>query len=335
MHMADPNKIANKVLGKLRAYYGQDNVEEVVINRPEEVLIKWRRGEWEAFPAPELTYDHLHRLCSILANINSAKFSETELPVVSCELPGAPFRFQCMMGPNVRYNLDDRRGVALAVRSLVADASINFESYGLKKGVALPGPMKQIDDFIISADHVQTIKDVIARHETILISGATSSGKTTFANKVIELIPREERILTVEDTREVHVPHLNKVHFVVQRNNSTNKVGYQQIIDSLMRLTPDWIICGEVSVENAHSVYSLMGKGHPVITTIHADSPEGAVSALAENISKSSGKGAALSGQDLLSSMRRQIGCIIQIVRHNGPRQVSEITFPSREFAQD
>lgn len=331
MHTSDPNQIANRVLSKLAGYYARENVEEVVVNQPGEVWVKLRRGPWESFPAPELTYEHLMRVCTILANINSAKFSETDLPVVSCELPGAPFRFQGIIGQNVRYNLSDRKGVALAIRALTADKSISFSSYGLEKGVALPSKENKIEDFIVSEDHVKTIQDVISRHESIMISGATSTGKTTFANRVIELIPQTERIISIEDSREVVIDHPNKVHFIVPRNRSTNNVGYTQIIDSLMRLTPDWIVCGEVSVDNTQPIYTLMGKGHPVLTTIHSDSPEGAIGTFAQNISMGAGKAAALSGQDLIDSIRRQIGCIIQIKRRDGVRQVTDIAFPSRE----
>ena len=131
MHTPDPNHIAERVLRKLHAYYGRENVEEVVLNRPGEIWIKARREDWKIENAPELDYNYLNRVCTVLANINGALFSENDLPVVSCELPGAPFRFQAIIGPNVRYELKDRKGAALAIRALTADTSIDFSSYGL------------------------------------------------------------------------------------------------------------------------------------------------------------------------------------------------------------
>lgn len=336
MLVSDPNHVAKRILTKLRAYYGRDNLEEVVINRPGEVWIKHRREDWQVVDAPELTYEHLRRVCSTLANINNAKFDENDIPVVSCELPGAPFRFQAIMGPNVRYSLDDREGVAIAIRALTADTSIGFGSYGLSKGAHLPGAKQGgVDDFGMTDDHVQHILDVINRHESIVISGATSTGKTTFTNKVIELLGRGERVITVEDARELTVPHPNRVHLMVPRNRGTNNVTYGTIIDSLMRLTPDWIICGELSVDNAQPVYATMGKGHPIITTVHAGSPNEAVAAFANNMSLGSGKNAPLSGIELTKSIRRQIGCIIQLERREGRRQVVDIVFPSREENTD
>lgn len=110
MLTADPNHIATRVLKKLSRYYLADNIEEVIMNRPGFIWIKERRGEWEQFEAPELDYKYVYRLCRVLANINSAKFSEDDLPVVSCEIPGAPYRFQAMVGPNVRYSWMTARG---------------------------------------------------------------------------------------------------------------------------------------------------------------------------------------------------------------------------------
>jgi type IV secretory pathway ATPase VirB11/archaellum biosynthesis ATPase len=330
----DPNHIAKRVLTKLSSYYLIEELEEIVVNKPGEIWVKKRRQDWELRDAPDLNYTYIKRVCRILANINGALFSEADLPVVSCELPGSPFRFQAIIGQNVRYNLDDRKGVALAIRALTADTSINFSSYGLVPNTILPGSAVSMDEFGVTNDHVETIAEVIAKHESIVISGATSTGKTTFTNKVIELIPPDKRIITVEDARELTVHQKNRVHLMVPRNRSANSVGYSEVIDSLVRLTPDWIICGELSIANAQPIYATMGKGHPVITTVHAGTPDEAVSAFANNMSIAGGE-VSLSGPELANSIRSQIGCIIQLDRRDGVRKVVEITFPSRKASKD
>lgn len=334
MLTADPNHIATRVLKKLSKYYLIDNVEEVIMNRPGFVWIKERRKEWEQREAPELDYQYIYRICKVLANINSAKFSEDDLPVVSCEIPGAPYRFQAIVGPNVRYTLDDRKGVALAIRALTADTSIDFSSYGLTEGASLPGAVTALVDFELSSDHVEALSEVIRRHESIIISGGMSTGKTTFTNKLIEMIDAKERVITVEDARELTVHHKNRVHLIVPRNRSANSVDYPTIIDSLVRLTPDWIVCGELSIANAQPIYATMGKGHPVITTVHAGSPLEAIGAFANNMNIA-GADTALSGDALYESIKSQIGAIIQLDRWDGKRKVVEIAFPSREVAQE
>jgi type IV secretion system protein VirB11 len=332
MLRADPNHIATRVLAKLSKFYLSPRLEELVMNRPETVWIKERGQDWQEVDAPELTYEYIFRVCRVLANINNAKFSEDDLPVVACELPGAPFRFQAVIGSNVRYDHDDRKGIALAIRALTADTSISFASYGLTSDVVLPGSAAGLTGFDMSSDHLAALSEVIRRHESIVISGATSTGKTTFTNKLIEMIPRAQRIITVEDTKELTVPHLNRVHMIVPRTRAANAVDYTTIINALMRLTPDWIVCGELSIENAQPVYAIMGKGHPVITTVHSGSPEEAIKAFANNMSMAKSE-AALSGDALSESISAQIGAIIQIERRDGQRRVVEIAFPSREKA--
>lgn len=332
MLTADPNHIAGRVLTKLHRYYGQDNLEEVVMNRPGYIWVKERRSDWVEIEAPELTYEYVFRLCKVLANINNAKFSENDLPIVSCELPGAPFRFQAVVGSNVRYNLDDRKGVAMAIRALTADTRIDFSSYGLTSDAVLPGSAAGLMEFDMQADNIEALQRIVMRHESIIISGATSTGKTTFTNKVIELIPAHERIITVEDARELTVPHENRVHMMVPRTRSANSIGYPAIIDALVRLTPDWIICGELSIANAQPIYATMGKGHPVITTVHAGSPNEAIAAFANNMSIA-GADSALSGDSLYRSIASQVGAIIQLERRDGHRRVVDITFPSRDIA--
>ncbi|MFZ3583788.1 ATPase, T2SS/T4P/T4SS family [Loktanella sp. DJP18] len=333
MLTADPNHIAGRVLRKLHAFYSRPNLEELVMNRPGYVWIKDRGSDWQEFEAPELTYDYIFRLCKVLANINNAKFSEADIPIVSCELPGAPFRFQAVVGSNVRYSLDDRVGVALAIRSLMADTRIDFSSYGLVGDAQLPGSAAGLLAFDVGEDHIEALHEIIARHESIIVSGATSTGKTTFTNKVIELIPENERIITVEDARELSVLQRNRVHMMVPRTRSANAIGYPEIIDSLVRLTPDWIICGELSIANAQPIYATMGKGHPVITTVHAGSPAEAIAAFANNMSIA-GADIALSGRSLYDSIASQVGAVIQLERRDGRRRVVDIAFPSRDIAR-
>jgi type IV secretion system protein VirB11 len=198
----------------------------------------------------------------------------------------------------------------------------------------LPGATSGLTEFSLSEDHIESLNEVIGRHESIIISGATSTGKTTFTNKLIEMISEKDRIITVEDARELTVHQKNRVHLVVPRNRSANSVDYSTIIDALVRLTPDWIICGELSIANAQPIYATMGKGHPVVTTVHAGSPLEAVGAFANNMNIS-GADTALSGDSLLESIRSQIGAIIQLDRRDGMRKVVEIVFPSREVAQE
>lgn len=324
------NDLAVAVLGKLAKHYLMDGIEEVAVNRPLHVWRKLRGGEWIEYPDPEITYEYLRQVCRVLANINGARFSEDDMPIVSCELPGAPFRFQAIVGHNVRYELSDSRGVAIAIRSLMANTEIRFEHYGLIKGVKLKGALQEWLSAELSDEAVDHLGQVIDNYQSVLVSGATSTGKTTFVNQVIRLIDEKKRIISVEDAREVTIPHKNRVHLMVPRNRGTNAIGYNQILDSIVRLTPEFVVCGELSVYNAQPLFSLMGKGHPVITTVHAATPEEAMRAFVNNMA-SAGQGSGMSGESAMDTLEALVGCIVQLVYREGKRRVTEIVFPSRE----
>ena len=326
------NQIAAKVLEKLSKYYLLKNVEEIAINRPGTVWIRKRQRDWKLTEAPELDYVYIHRLCRVLANINNAKFSEDDLPIVSCELPGGGHRFQAIIGSNVRYDVDDRKGVALTVRTLSAYTQIQLSSYGLTSKNRLQCNSKSIDGIELPESHIEALTEIIRRRESIIISGATSTGKTTFANKIIELIDLNHRIITLEDAREITVAHQNRVHIIVPRNRSANSVGHPEIIDALVRLTPDWIIIGELSIANSQPIYTIMGKGHPVVTTVHAGSPEEAIRAFANNMAIARFE-TPLSGMALHNSIRSQTGVIFQLARKGRKRKVVDIIYPSRQTA--
>lgn len=318
------NMIALRVLDRLKAYYASQDVEEVVMNRPEQIWVKPKRRDWTALAAPELTYDYIaHRVCPVLANINGAQFSEGDIPIVACELPGLPYRFQCVVGNNVRYDEGDRRGVALAIRSLLKGTDITFENYGLIKGAKSKNTNEVFDGFSLESDDMQLILSAIEAGMSILVSGPTSSGKTTFVNQVIAQIDPKLRIISVEDARELRISQPNRVHFVVPRHRGSNHIGYNEIIDALMRLTPDYVICGEVSVSNAAALYSLMGKGHPIMSTVHAASPDEAMQAFANNMMTS---GIAQDSRVIIDNLEQQVGCIVQLTKR---RQVARIAFPA------
>ncbi len=323
------DRLATQILQPLSKYYLRDEAEEIVINQPQEVWLKDRRdGGWHRFEDDILTYDRLMKTCRVLANINGSRFNEENAPVVSCELPGLPYRFQGVMGQNVRYTLGDRRGVGIAIRSLntpVRDFSA-WRPGGTDATLIEQSGLEE--QFEAPSDLLDGLRGAIDRGETIIIAGATSTGKTSFTNGVISIIERDARVLTVEDTLELQVPHANRLRLVVPRNVSPGGFGWKQAIDSFMRLTPDWIVCGELSMDNAATIYNLMGKGHPIITTVHASTPKEALQAFVNNMS---GAGSNLNDRSTLDNLHAQVGCIVQLDRQGGKRKISEVVFPSAE----
>ena len=99
----------------------------------------------------------------------------------------------------------------------------------------------------------------------ILISGATGSGKTTFAKGLVELIPLHERLLTIEDTRELTVPHRNAVHLLYAKDGQgVARTGPRALLESALRMRPDRILLQELR-DGAAAFFFLrtVNSGHP------------------------------------------------------------------------
>ncbi len=104
-------------------------------------------------------------------------------------------------------------------------------------------------------------------------------------NNLLKILDIHKRIITIEDTRELLVPHPNRAHIVMSRTEQTNQFDYAKIIDLVVRFTPDAIIGGEISTSNAGALWELMGSGHDnCLATIHAESSTAAYEAFVDRI---------------------------------------------------
>ena len=321
------NELLLEALKPLEAYYDQDGVEEIAINRPNEVYIKPVGRHWEPVEAPEVTFKYINALCRQLANITEQGFDRDRIPILSATLPGG-HRFQAVVGTNVRYDISHTQGMALCIRRFSGDKHFSLSDYMLNPGEKLETEIdyesetrEKYSEFAYE-DLIRSVE----KGEAVLISGATSTGKTTFLNALVEYIPRDRRIITVEDTREVMLPHDNRVHLVVSRTAGSNEVGYSHILDAVVRMTPDVIICGEISITNAKSIYRLMTTGHAnFMATIHAESPQMALRAFWQNLTQNDANLDANAAIDIIS---RSFGRIVQIDRSSGQRVVTSVDIP-------
>ncbi|MCL2890172.1 MAG: CpaF/VirB11 family protein, partial [Alphaproteobacteria bacterium] len=196
-----------------------------------------------------------------------------------------------------------------------------FENYHLRSGEKLlkvkPRSGKKRPD-----DPFERLMSAINDGSPILISGATSTGKTTFLNHILTLIDQNARVITVEDAREVRVPQKNRVHFVMSRTEQNNQMNYKRLLDLVVRMTPDVIIGGEISTDNASVLWEMMGTGHDhFYTTIHAESAEAAYSAFVDRILHTQ---PAYDRQDLITEMKKKLH-VVQLSRDGSLRAVTEV----------
>lgn len=319
-------KVLESVLRPLAYWYNQENIEEVAVNRSGQVWLRLRGKRaypWVMYKDEKLTKEYLTDLLYIIANTYELPFDPVQgTPVVYATIPG-DHRFSAVSGRNVMYDQDDLTGgVALTIRVHSDDVAFGLQDYGLKQGESLHkvNPLKDIQD---PEDPYERLLLSIKRGDHILVSGATATGKTTFLNNLLKILDIHKRIITIEDTRELLVPHPNRVHIVMSRTEQTNEFDYSKIIDLVVRFTPDAIIGGEISTNNAGALWELMGSGHDnCLATIHAESSEVAYEAFVDRILHSY---PTIDREKTIKEMHRKLR-VVQINRDGNLRAVTEVT---------
>jgi pilus assembly protein CpaF len=182
----------------------------------------------------------------------------------------------------------------------------------------------------ISAEMMEVLTAAVRARISILISGGTGAGKTTFLNILSQYIPKNERIVTIEDAAELRLALDNIVRMETRPPNveGTGAVRQRQLLINSLRMRPDRIIIGEVRGEEAFDMLQAMNTGHEgSMTTIHANTPRDALTRLESMV--------AMSNLNLPEKSVRQqivsaISIVVQVSRmSDGSRKVvsiSEIT---------
>ncbi|MDR2098657.1 MAG: Flp pilus assembly complex ATPase component TadA [Rickettsiales bacterium] len=318
------NEVLSSALRYLSNWYTQANIEEIAINRPGEIWLRLRGKRavpWVAERDGALSKDYLVDIMNIIANTYELPFEPMSgTPVVYATLPG-DHRFSAIAGRNVQYSDEDLEGgVAMNVRTRKDAVDFDFADYGLRAGEEL----KRIgeSDRELASDPYQRLMDIIASGEHLLISGATSTGKTTFLNNILKLLSPSLRVITIEDSRELIVPQENRVHLLLSRTEQTNSFSYKDVIDLVVRMTPDAVMGGEISTENAGAIWELMGTGHKhFYSTIHAESVDGAYKSFIDRILHTFPE---LDQIKTLEAMKKKLR-VVQISREGNIRTITEI----------
>jgi type IV secretion system protein VirB11 len=295
----------------------RDDVGEILVNRPGEVWIEVA-GEpgMRRIEVPEVDDLLLERLAAQVARWTHQAVNR-QSPLLAATLPGGE-RIQ-MVGPPAT-----RRHWAMAIRRhLVAD--LDLDAYD--KGPLLPlGAERRLADEIEWArvEPVGFLKAAVRQRRTILISGGTSSGKTTFLNSLLKLAPEGERILLVEDAPEVLVRQPNALGLVAVKGDlGEAQVDVDDLLQAALRLRPDRIILGELRGREAATFLRAINTGHPgSLTTVHANSPEGALDQIALMVMQA---GMTLSRRETVDYVASQVDVIVQLSRAGGERRIADI----------
>jgi type IV secretion system protein VirB11 len=228
-----------------------------------------------------------------------------------------------------------RGGTVLAVRKhLISDLSLEeLSGSGLfnrpEGGAGAESDDEVLADRLNNGDRLGFLREAVRRRKTIVISGGTGSGKTTLLNALVKEIDASERLVVIEDAAEVRLDHPNSVGLIAVRGDMGEaRVDADALLAASLRLRPDRILLGELRGSEAFAFLRAVNSGHPgSITTIHADSPAGALDQI--------GLLALTSGLDLgwdkvQAYVSRVIDVVVQIDRAEGVRRISDIQFLGR-----
>ena len=159
---------------------------------------------------------------------------------------------------------------------------------------------------------VDTLRAAVQGKISILISGGTGSGKTTILNALSNYIPVDERLITIEDTLELVIPHANHVRLLYSKSGiGLGGVTAEALLQASLRMRPDRILLGEMRDDAAWTYLNEVVSGHPgSISTIHGANPVQGFKKLFSLI-KGSPRGAALEDKTLIDMLSAAIDVIV------------------------
>jgi len=249
-------------LGELETLLSDERLEEIVINNAKEpVWVYHKKFGWCKTNLKVKDEQTIYDYSSLIARKVGRQINVLN-PLLDAHLPSG-----------------DR------VNSTLFPISSFGNTITIRKFAANPWTVTTlIDNGTVTPDIVALIWLCIQNELSLLVSGGTGSGKTSFLNAIAGLIPANQRIVSIEDTRELTLPSfLHWVPLVTREPNPEGKgeVSMLMLMINALRMRPDRIIVGEIRREReAEVLFEAMHTGHSVYSTLHADNAEQTISRL-------------------------------------------------------
>lgn len=179
---------------------------------------------------------------------------------------------------------------------------------------------------LTAGDQANFLREAVKARKTIVISGGTSSGKTTLLNALVKLIDAHERLIVIEDTPEIKLEHANALGLIAVRGElGEARVGAEDLLEASLRMRPDRILLGELRGKEAFTFLRAVNTGHPgSITTVHADSADAAVEQITMMALLA---GLGVDWPTIETYVRQVVDVIVQMRRTAQGRFVSDVVF--------
>jgi len=298
-------EIADDILGygPLEPYLHDPELTEVMVNRADEIFVE-RSGRLHRVPASFADEAHLRRTIDKIVARIGRRVDETS-PMVDARLPDGS-RVNAVIPP---LALD---GSMLTIRKFAADPFT-------------------VDDLVafgtLSRAAAELLSACVLGRLNILVSGGTGAGKTTTLNVLSSFIPRDERIVTIEDAAELRLDQEHVLRLEARPPNIEGKgaVTIRDLVRNSLRMRPDRIVVGEIRDAAALDMLQAMNTGHDgSLSTVHANSPRDALARVETMV--------LMAGFDLpVRAIREQVSSAIDLVIQqtrlkDGTRRITAIT---------
>ena len=290
-------------LGPIEPLLKDDSIADILVVGPTRVFVE-RFGKLSRTDVRFKDEAHLLRIINKIVSSVGRRVDESS-PLVDARLAdgsrvNAAIRPVAVDGPQVSIRKFSKR--PLQMRSLV-------ERNALPQGMA---------DLLAAA---------VEGKVSMVISGGTGSGKTTFLNALSAFIPSDERLVTIEDAAELQLqqPHIVRLETRPPTLDGRNEITQRDLVRNALRMRPDRIIIGEVRGGEAFDMLQAMNTGHEgSMTTIHANNPRDALARMEQMVGMA---GMPMSQLSIRSQVSSAIHMIIQLSRmRDGTRKMTAIS---------
>lgn len=288
--------------GPLEPLLADPDVSDIMINGCHSVYIE-RQGKIHLSDVKFSSEKHLLNVIQKIVSLVGRRIDEAS-PMVDARMPDGS-RFNAIIPP-------------LALEGcLVSIRKFKKQKMSLHEYAQRGSASEEMVRFLEICGHIRL---------NILISGGTGSGKTTLLNALSGHIDPGERVITIEDTAELHLhqPHVLRLETRPPNIEGHGEVNQRQLVKNALRMRPDRIILGEIRGDEVIDVLAAMNTGHDgSMATIHANNPKDAILRLENLIGLS---GASLSTHSVRAQIASALHLIIQVARmRDGCRRIIQM----------
>ena len=317
-----------EVLG-VRAFMASPDVTEICVNRPGELYLENRDG-WQRVEVPSLTFERARQFCTAVINESNTGQRITDAdPVVSLTFPTGQ-RAQFVIPPACEAN---RVSITIRLPSRQLRTLEQYELDGffdeiVEVGQGLSAQDQELLELRAARKYAEFFRKAVLDKKNIVVSGATGSGKTTFMKSLVNQIPADERLITIEDARELFIDQPNVVHLLYSKGGqSASNVTAKSCMEACLRMKPDRIVLAELRGDESFYFIRNCASGHPgSITSCHSGSIEQTWDQLALMV-KASAEGAGLEFDTIKRLLMMTIDIVVHIKAHAGSRHITGIDF--------